>query len=103
MAPDAWRASRVTLDPLRQQLRLKALRLRDPLDLDRDCVDGLLEMKQPIVVRGRAGGEALGAHEEQSRRDADADEAAHSGYNRGAYGGEGDYIRIHDEWGTGNG
>jgi hypothetical protein len=59
----------------------------------------LLEVKHPIIVDGRASREPLGPHQEQARRDADAYEAAHSGYDRGADGGEGDYIRIHEESG----
>ena len=87
--------SRITLNALSQQLRLKALRLGDALDLDGDRVHGLLEMEQPVTVDRRVRGETLGPHQKQARRDANAHEAADGDHDRGADGGEGDYIRIH--------
>ena len=95
----ARHTSRVTLNALRQQLRLKALCLGDALDLDRDGVDGLLEMEEPVIVGGRPSREPFGSHEEQARRDADTHEAPDRGDDRRADGGESDYVWIHGrEW-----
>jgi hypothetical protein len=85
------------LFPLRQQLRRKALVLRDSLDLDRDRVDRLLEMLEAILVDARLLGGAMGAKEDYARRNPDEGEGSDRDHYPGADLKEAENVRIHME------